>query len=545
VELKDYLRPLVSKWWLILASVLIATASSYVATRQQLPIYRASVTLMVGHVNENPNPTGNDLSLTAQLAATYADIAKRDPVRSGVMQALGISKLPDYTVAAVPNTQLIELSVNDTNPERARAVADALVNQLIGLSPSGSNQSDQSRQSFVNQQLDELEAGIKDTKDQITQKQAELTTIFSARQIADTQAQIAGLQNKLATLQNNYGLLLQNTQRGATNALDIVEPAVLPTVPIGPNKAVTILLAAAIAFILAAAAAYLLDYLDDSLKNPEDVQRSLDLPTLGAVPALKGGGVVGEVLMQVSPQAVEAYNVLCTNLQFAAVGGAINSLLVTSAEPGEGKSLTAANLASAYAQAGQRVILVDGDVRRPSLHRLFGLPNNVGVTGALLQNHLDPTGVLQKTHIAGLRVLTAGQVPPNAAALLGSARMRALLATLKADADLLILDSPPATAVADAAILSSEVDGVLLVLDAGRTRREMARRALAALSRVNARVVGVAFNRMPARGNEFYYYYHYSSEYSAEAGANGTSASGNKGRRVSSLKLPERTTPSE
>lgn len=521
MELKDYIRPLRKWWWLIISATLVATISSALATMRQPAIYRTTTTVMVGSAIENPNPSGNEFWLTQQLANTYADIAKRDTVRAGVMAELGLPWLPEYIARVVPNTQLVELTVTDTNPQRAQAVANALANQLALLSPTAPGREDQQRQAFISAQLNDLEAKIQETQDEIGRKQTELANMFSARQIADTQTQIAGLQNKLATLQANYAALLANTQKGALNSINIVDPAPLPTEPVGPNKGATILLAAAIGFLLAAGAAYLLEYLDDTLKNPDDVEKAAGLTTLGAVPRLEGAGPGNElaVLAQGQSAGREAYRVLRTNLQFAAVDRPLHTLMITSPGPSEGKSLTVANLAVALAQADKRVVLMDTDLHKPRLHRLFGLRNNVGVTTALLDEQPVTDGLLQPTAVPGLSVLTSGPLPPNPAELLGSARMRELLAHLSAQADMVLLDSPPAAALSDAAILSTQCDGVLLVFDAGETRREIARRAVEALRRVNARIVGAVLNRMPLQGDGYYYYYYnYGYYYSAEEG---------------------------
>ena len=534
MELKEYILPLRKWWWLIVASVFVATVSSYLATRQQPPIYQSRATIMVGRAIENPNPTGNDFWLTQQLASTYADIAKRAPIKEATMAALGLTWLPEYTVRVVANTQLVEITVVDTSPPRVQAVAAELANKLIRQTPTSSAGETQQRQAFIKTQLDDLEAKIKETKKEIDKKQTDLANMFSARQIADAQTQIAGLQTKLNTLQANYAALLSNTQQGSINTISVIEPAALPIMPIGPNKAATILLAAAIGLVLAAGAAYLLEYLDDTLKNPDDVKKELGLTTLGAVPQIENSEDELIALSSSHSAAVESYRVLRTNLQFAAVDRPLRTLLITSPAPTEGKSLTAANLAVAQAQAGRRVILVDTDLHRPRLHRLFKLRNNACVTTALLAEHPALDDLLQEASVPGLRVLTSGPLPPNPAELLGSARMKELLVELTAVADTVVLDSPPATALSDAAILSTQSDGVLLVLDSGRTRRESARRSLEALGRVNARVVGVLLNRMPTRGAGYYYYYyyyHYGHYYTSGDGRDGDFQGDDRRRR--------------
>ncbi|MBX7233268.1 MAG: CpsD/CapB family tyrosine-protein kinase [Caldilineales bacterium] len=188
----------------------------------------------------------------------------------------------------------------------------------------------------------------------------------------------------------------------------------------------------------------------------------------------------------------EAYRSLRTNLEFSSLDHPLHTLLVTSAAPDEGKSTTLANLGVINAQAGKRVILVDCDLRRPALHKLFGVDNSLGVTSAILGG--EARLPLQPTGIANLQLLTSGPMPPNPADVLASARMDALLRQLTAEADLVLLDAPPVIAVTDAVLLATKADGVLLVIHAGQTKREHAERARDLLAKVNARLVGAVLN---------------------------------------------------
>jgi non-specific protein-tyrosine kinase len=510
IELREYILPLLRWWWLLLASVAVATLSSAAFTLAQPALYQSRATIMIGAAIDNPNPSGNEFWLGQQLANTYADLAKRQSVREATQVALGLTWLPGYTINIVPNTQLMELSVIDTDPARAQAVANELVNQLILRSPAGKTELD--RQVFVEQELDELQASIRETKDEIARRQSELANMFSARQIADAQNQVAALQSKLATLQSNYTALLATTQRGAANTITVIEQANLPEAPLSSKLGVNVLMAMAIGFTLAAGGAYLLEYLDDSIKNSDDVRKITELSTLGAAPVLDPEETKGsELVMFTNSQspAAESYRVLRTNLQFASVDRPLHVLLVTSPGPGEGKSLTVANLGIALAQIGKRVVILDTDMHRPRQHRLFNLVNNVGVTTALLGDPTALSNCLQPTMVPRLSVLTTGPLPPNPAELLGSQRMQELLNALHQIADMVIMDSPPVTAVADTAVLSTLADGALLVFFAGKTRRETARRAMGALRQVNARVVGAMLNRMPLRGSGYYYYHYY------------------------------------
>ncbi len=192
--------------------------------------------------------------------------------------------------------------------------------------------------------------------------------------------------------------------------------------------------------------------------------------------------------------AAEAYRTLRTNIQFSSIDREVRSLLVTSAGPNEGKSTVVANLGVTMAEGGKRVVVVDADLRRPGLHRIFNLDEAAGLTTMVLDQSLEPP--LQGTHVPGLRLLASGPLPPNPAELLASERLVRTLARLLELADLVILDSPPIGPVSDAAILASRVDGTLLVVDSGHTRLETARQAKEQLERVGARLLGVVLNNV-------------------------------------------------
>jgi non-specific protein-tyrosine kinase len=202
--------------------------------------------------------------------------------------------------------------------------------------------------------------------------------------------------------------------------------------------------------------------------------------------------------------ASEAYRTLRTNIQFSSLDKPLHTLLATSTAPDEGKSTTIANLAVTMAQAEQRVILVDCDLRRPTLHTLFDLPNDTGLTSLILAQD-DAELPLQDTGVAGLSLLASGPLPPRPADILGSRRMEAVITRLRAEADIVLFDTPPVIAVTDAALLATKVDGVLLVFQAGKTSREHGRKAREILEKVKANIVGVVLNN--AEVEEGYGYY--------------------------------------
>lgn len=204
----------------------------------------------------------------------------------------------------------------------------------------------------------------------------------------------------------------------------------------------------------------------------------------------------------------EAYKTLRTNIQFSFPAGNLKVLLVTSSGPAEGKSTTCANLAITMAESGMKVLLLDSDLRKPAQHRTFGIPNNKGLTNALVEN-ADYKELIQNPGIKGLDILTSGPKPPNPSELLGSEKMKAFLEKLKADYDLIILDTPPVLPVTDAAVLSSLADGVVLVAAHGQATYDALYQAKASLEKVNAKILGVLLNRVPVSSHGGYYYYYY------------------------------------
>ena len=506
MELRDYLIPIRKWWWLLLLATAVSTGASFVATRLQDPLYETKTTLMIGQAMEDPNPNNISIYLTQQLAQSYAEIANLQPVRDATMEALGLTWLPQYRVSVVPNTQLLEITVVDTDPVRAQAVANTLAEQLVRQSPTSTQEDGQQRQAFINRQLDSLEEKITETEEEIAALQAELANMISARQIANTQSQISTLQSKLTTLQDNYARLLSNTREGAINTLRIIEPATLPQAPVNASGMTTILLGAAIGLMLSSGAAYLMEYMDDTLKTPEEISRVLDLPVIGFIVEMSSDQRNGEgaiVAQQPRSPIAEAYRSLRTNLEFASVDKPLHTILITSPNPTDGKTTVAANLSAMMAQGGKRTLLVDADLRRPRVHSLLSLDNHSGLSDIFRDRLAIPDAVQEWDDAEALMVLPSGNLPPNPAELLGSAKMDQILEEAQETADVVVIDSPPFL-VSDPSVLAAKVDGVLLVIRPGRTNVATAKAMLEQFQRADARVVGVVLNRIPRSGGLYY-----------------------------------------
>ncbi len=512
MKLKDFINPLLKWWWLIIIATVVAGMSGYIVMRPKPPIYQARTTLFVGTLIYTLNPNGNEFQTAVDLAEAYADIANRAPVQDATKAALGLPVLPTYVAQAIPDSTRVQILVTDINPQRAQAVANELANQLIKHTPSGSQQ-DPQQTAFINQQLDDLQTQIKKTQADINTKQNSLVGVTSASQIQEIQDQINTLNTRLDLLQTNYTTLLDNTQRGATNSLTVIEPASLPNRPIGPNKPAIILLVTLAGFVLSSGAAHLIEYLDRTIKTPEDVERVLNLPVLGFIGDIKGKNSWSHVADHPRSPAAEAFRTLRTNIEFASVDRPLKTLLVTSADTGEGKTTIATNLAMMIAQGENRVILIDADMRRPSIHKLLGVPISPGLS-EVFRDRVTIFDAMRAWRDKNLVFITSGNPPPNPTELLDSHKMEQILASIEDVVGTIVLDAPPFL-VADASVLAAKVDGVLLVIRAGETREEEARAMIEQIRRTGARVIGVALNFLPRRGTGYYGYRYYSG-YSSE-----------------------------
>jgi succinoglycan biosynthesis transport protein ExoP len=516
MDFQAYIAPLRKWWWLILASSLVAAVSSIVVTWQQAPIYQASTALVIGRSVYDPNPTSNDIYLSQQLTRYYADLAYRDQVINATMTALGLDWLPEYNVQPLPNTQTIEITVNDISPIRAQAVANELANQLILQTPSRSEGETSERQGFINNQLSQLEESITKTQNEIIEKQAELEDMTSARQIADTEQEIIALETKLSTLQANYAALLASTEQGAINTLSVIEQASLPISPIGPNKNMIVLLSTAIGFLLGSGAAYLIEYLDDTIKSSEEITNKFQIPVIGIIADITNSNNHG-IYVTEQPHSVitEAFRTIRTNLEFSGIDKPLNTILVTSVGVSEGKSFVAVNLATIIAQSEKKVLLLDADLRKPNIHNYLGITNSVGLSD-IFRGDLSPLSAIKPSQNSKLGVIPAGRPPPNPTELIGSLKMDQILEKLKNLSDIIIIDGAPIL-VSDSVILSNKVDGVILIIRYGITRQFMIKNALEQLKRADVRILGAVLNGTPQKSNEYWGWYQYYSKYADQS----------------------------
>ncbi len=291
-----------------------------------------------------------------------------------------------------------------------------------------------------------------------------------------------------------------------------------------------------LALAFGVALALFLEYLDDTVKTPSDIESGLRLPSLAVIPiagkpttrffpisqALErtnGNGSGPELLINASGPSLqaEAYKHLRTSILLSTAGKAPKSLLVTSSVPAEGKTTTVVNTATVLAQTGAQVLVIDADMRRPRLHHVFGLSNTEGLS-AILSSDMTDADVLSKINKfrdTNIYLLSSGAIPPNPAELLGSAQMKRLLDIAAETFNYIVIDSPPIASFTDGVLISSLVDGVLLVVHGGKTSRQVVKRTRQMLQEIGAKIIGVVLNKADVRSNDYYYYhYNYQRDYS-------------------------------
>lgn len=342
-------------------------------------------------------------------------------------------------------------------------------------------------------------------------------------------SRLSQLQTTMQLYQQIYINLLNNLEsirlaklQNTPNVVQI-EAAAPPSRPVRPKPLTTIPLAGFVGALIAAVVAFIIEYTDDTIRSPEDVERILHLPIIGYIGSIElkeSEAPDGYVFYHPRSPIAEAFRVLRTNLEYSTADAPLRSILITSAGPSEGKTTVAVNLAIIMAQGGKRVLLIDADMRRPRIHHIFGVSNQIGLSALFRRNAPAHTVIRPVEGIANLFLMTSGSPPPNPAELLDSAKMTRILEECKQIADIVIVDSPPSL-VTDYQVLARKLDGTLLVIEPEETHAESAYAMLEQLQRVNARMLGVALNKIK-RGAYYHgpqYYYRKEKYYAEDAGS--------------------------
>lgn len=367
--------------------------------------------------------------------------------------------------------------------------------------------------------------------------------------LPDKELELARRTREYTVDENTYLMMKKKyeevriSEAGEIGNVRIIDTAIPVLDPVRPNKRLNTLLGLIVGLGLGLALSFFLEYLDTSLRSIEEVEKKLNATVLGAVSRWErpdsgetAGDESGRLITMNAPRSAvaEAYRTVRTNIGFAAVGAPLRTIVVTSSGPKEGKSTTASNLAITMAQSGKRVLLLDADLRRPVLHKVFGVERDCGLTDHLV-GAVELSEIIHETPVEGLCVVSSGSIPPNPSELLGSEAMRQVLGRLQEQFDLIIIDTPPVMAVTDALVLIAEVDGVIMIVEAGTTAEQVAVRTRQLIAPAARRFLGVVLNNVDlSRGYGYGRYgsYHYHYQYHYQSETEPAAAGGRGGRRI-------------
>ena len=504
IELSRVVEVVLRRWWLVIGLTIIAAVAGYLVSQQMSPVYQATTTMMVGQFMQSADLNRTDIQTSEALAITYANIAVRQPVMQGVVDALGLNQSwqdvkKQVSVSTVEGSQLLEITVEATTPTQASAIADEVTNQLILMSPTGlKNQQEEIESAFLRAQIVNVRQRIEEGQNRINELDAQIESTTSESKLAELQKEKTDVINIITEWEKSYvSLSAFVAQDKSPNYLVVIEPAHASSSPVRPRIPFNTLMSGVFGAVLALGIIFIMDLMDDTYKSLNEVYESKDLNVLGVVGTISGKSDAERILSNHSPfsPVTESYRIIRSNIPIHSKEHPTRSIIVTSSISGEGKSLTAANLAVVMAQAGYQTILVDADFRRPSLHTAFSVKNEGGLSDLLLSPEQDIVESLKSTSTNRLRLLTVGSALEDPTERLESSRMTEIVNCLEQAADIVIYDSPPVMLVADTRILAKLVDGTVLVLRAGKSRRSATRQALADLQKADAKLLGVVFNK--------------------------------------------------
>ena len=491
MTLRDYAAVLSRRRWLVIVPAVIVTAVALAMSLSQTERYQATTDVLL---REPPSATtlGDAAEvLSNRVVQNELQRAQGSAIEAEVREVVGDEPELSVRLAAGDDSDVFLFSAASRDPQLAADAADTYADTYIDARRTALITELQTRESVVVDRLAEIRAEL-----DATPEGAEFEALVS---------QLGRFEFELESLRTSIALA---SGSGAT----VIDRAEVPSTPFEPTPARTAALALVVGLLLGLGIAFLADYLDNSLRNEEDMAKASGLPVIGVIPKVKGWEPSDmHVITRENPTSptAEAYRALRTAMQFLSVDRHLQTIQVTSPKPGDGKTTTATNLAVAFARAGKRTLLIDGDLRRPRVHHSFSLTNEVGFTSAIAGAGLAE--VVQKVDgEPNLSVITSGPLPPDPSELLSSQKARALIDACRGQSDLLIIDSPPVLVVSDPLVIASSADGVILVASAGETDRRQVERAAEQLAQVNAPAIGAVLNSLDAdHGGSYSYRYTY------------------------------------
>jgi non-specific protein-tyrosine kinase len=492
-------------WLLVLVAVLAGGVAYFVST-QQTPIYEASTLVMVNGGSGLQYNSYSSVTLSQQLTTTYAKIMTASPVLAAVSTQLGYNvSAQSVSVQPVQDTQLMTVTVTDTDPSRAALIANTLVSVFADQIKADQTSQFADSKKSLEDEMASLDSQIQSTTQQIASLGTDANTEVERAQL---NAVLSQDQNSRASLMQSY----QQIQLAEAQSISSVipkDPAVPSQSPVQPRPLRDSVLAAVVGLFLAAGVIFLIEFLDDSIRDPREITSKWGIPVLGIIASydLKDSSLI--TTKQPRSPVSEAFRSLRTNLQFTSIDFPLRTILITSPSPADGKTTVAANLGCVIAQSGRSAVIVDADLRRPAVHKLFQLSNRTGLTNYFIHAQGFINDVVKPSKVKDLSILTTGSLPPNPSELLSSEKMSEILHQLSNQFTTIILDTPPALVVTDAIVLAPRVDGVIVVVKPTVTKRAELRQVIEQLRQVKANLLGVVINDVKIGRSGYYYYRSY------------------------------------
>ena len=492
LRLRDFLQIFRRRRRIIVLSVFVIVAVAVAASILQEAVYAADAKILLQPRSTESlfdSDTGQRRDPTRALQ-TEMEVLESQPVKDEVRKKLGTA--PDIATRGVGQTDVIEIRAESPIPLRAAEVANAYATAYIEFRRK--------------QAVDDVLAAAQQIQGKIDDLQRQIDGLPSGGQKDAIVAQQSLFRQKLDELHVDAAL--------KTGGAQLVSRASVPTEPFSPKPVRNGLLAATVGLFIGTGLAFVVEYLDDTVKSKDDMARlAPSVPVLGLIPAVAGWRDTERPqlvsLSEPNSPAAEAYRTLRTSIQFLALEHPVRTVQITSASAQEGKTTTLVNLAVALARAGQRVIILCCDLRRPRVHEFFGLSNATGFTSVLLGAAPLANALQRVAQQERVWLLASGPVPPNPSELLASRRTRDVLDALRAQADIVLVDSPPVLPVTDSLVLSRRVDATLFVCNSGITTLKDAARAVELLTQVQAPLVGSVLNGVTGEAAYGYAYGYY------------------------------------
>ena len=538
VDFRAFFGVLWRRKWSILLIVALTTGSALFFSYRRTPIYSSTAEVQVTPLTASQilttNPywlanMDNEIHVVQSTAvAVLADKAMGGRAGSGTL-----------SVEVPTNTQILQIGYSHSDPETASDGAKAFANAYLTYRTRVAVDAYAQARQAIQTQIDELRSDLEDAQTALEAAPAGSSDeTVAANEVDQLASQIAGLNTQVASL------VAPDITPGT-----LIQPAEVPTSPSSPDHRQDGALGFVAGLVLGVGFAFLRERMDDRIHGRAQLEAAAGAPVLAVVPKVPGWRKRAQTKLVTTSAsgspAAEAYRSLRTNLQFISRDGSMRVISVTSPLAGEGKTTTVANLATTLALTGKRVMALSADLRKPRLHRFFGLDNEQGLSSVLAGQAQLAEVARRVEGLDSLRIVTSGPVPPNPAELLSSDEMESLLRDLRSSADYVVIDTPPALVVSDAMIVASRVDGIVVVVDADETTSGAASHTIDQLEQVGGNVLGSVLNRFDPSKARYYSYagrYAYRYHYRHEDSGTGDRSSNGKGRRAAA-RTPDNVWP--